>query len=264
MTTTRHLTHLTWTEIAALDKTDGVVILPIGAVEQHGPHLPTITDTLIVTHILDAALARLPDDVAVWVLPPLSYGKSNEHSSFPGTISLSTATVHAILHDIAHSVAAAGFRRLAFMNGHGGNTALLETAARDICEQTGLFCFCLQPALYVDPPFAISPEERRYGFHAGELETSLMLAMAPDLVHMDRTVRHIATFPHRDTPLFYFGAASTAWLTADWSASGVFGDATLGTVEKGHALIAAAAARIATILTEISRFEAGDAARSPG
>jgi creatinine amidohydrolase/Fe(II)-dependent formamide hydrolase-like protein len=83
--------------------------------------LPTITDTLLVTHILEATLAQLPDEVRAWALPPMNYGKSNEHLNFPGTISFSAQTLMAVLHDIAASVKRAGFRRLAFLNGHGGN-----------------------------------------------------------------------------------------------------------------------------------------------
>lgn len=253
--TTRHLSHLTWPEIAALDKEEGVVILPIGAVEQHGPHLPTLTDTLIVTHLLDAALTRLPADARAWALPSLNYGKSNEHIGFPGTISLSNATLNAVLHDIAANVAAAGFRRLALINGHGGNVAVLEAAARDIRAATGLLCFCIQPAFLVEPPFAISDQERRLGFHAGEIETSLVLAIAPDLVHMDQALAHYADFPDSGAPLFFFGPTMTAWLSRDWSESGVFGDATLGTAEKGRALIESTVERLAALLTTISRFE---------
>lgn len=252
---TRYLTHLTWQEVAALDKTEGVVILPVGAIEQHGPHLPTLTDTLLVTSVLDATLRRLPESVRAWALPPLNYGKSNEHIGFPGAISLSAQTLLAVLHDIARSVHAAGFRRLAFMNGHGGNQALLEMAARDIRAATGLMCFCLQPGLYVNAPFPITPEEQRLGFHAGELETALMLALAPELVQMEKAVKHFAPFPESDTPLFFFAPASTAWLTRDWSPSGVFGDATLGTAEKGQAMLEAATARLAALIGEISRFE---------
>jgi len=255
--TQRYLAHLAWPDIAALDKSDGVVILPIGAIEQHGPHLPTVTDSLLVTHLLDATLAALPESVNAWALPPLNYGKSNEHTGFPGTIKLSAATLLAVLHDIAESLHEAGFRRLALINGHGGNSALLEVAARDIRAATGLHCFCLQPGLYVDPPFAISAEEKRLGFHAGELETSLMLAIAPDLVDMDKAITHFAHFPETETELFFFGAASTAWLSRDWSPSGIFGDATLGTAEKGQALIAAAVTRLGKIITALSRFEVG-------
>ena len=258
MTQHRYLAHLAWPEIDNLDKSDGVVILPIGAIEQHGPHLPTMTDTLLVTHVLDATLAALPDTVQAWALPPLNYGKSNEHTGFPGTIKLSATTLLAMLHDIAQSVHEIGFRRLAFMNGHGGNSALLEVAARDIRAATGLMCFCLQPGLYVDPPFIITPEEERFGFHAGELETSLVLAIAPELVNMEKAVTHFADFPETDTDLFFFGTASTAWLSRDWSESGVFGDATQGTAAKGEALIEDAVDRLGKIITALSQFEIRD------
>jgi creatinine amidohydrolase/Fe(II)-dependent formamide hydrolase-like protein len=252
---TRYLAHLTWQEVKALDKQTGVVILPIGAIEQHGPHLPTLTDTLIATHMLKTTLARLPDEVKAWALPPLNYGKSNEHTGFPGTISLSNQTLNAVLHDIAASVRAAGFRRLAFINGHGGNVAVLDAAARDIRAATGLMCFCIHPATFGPPPYEVSPEERRYGFHAGESETSLILAIAPELVHMDKATRHYPDFPQTDTPLFFFGPTSAAWLARDWSEAGHFGDATLGTVEKGEALIEAAATRLVPIIAAISTFE---------
>lgn len=258
MTPQRYLAHLAWPDIAALDKTEGVVILPIGAIEQHGPHLPTITDTLLVTRVLDATLAALPDAVRAWALPPLNYGKSNEHTGFPGTIKLSAATLLAVLHDIAQSVQEAGFRRLAFLNGHGGNSALLEMAARDIRAATGLLCFSLQPGVYVDPPFVISAKEQRLGFHAGELETSLVLALEPALVNMDKAVTHFAEFPDTGTDLFFFGKAATAWLSRDWSETGVFGDATQGTAEKGEALLAAAVVRLGKLIAEISRFEVAE------
>lgn len=250
----RYLAHLTWTDIAGLDKEEGVVILPIGAVEQHGPHLPTLTDTLIVTRLLDAALAQLSHDVRAWALPCIPYGKSNEHTGFPGTLSLSSATLNAILHELAQGVADAGFRRLLFVNGHGGNVALLEAAARDIRTATGLLCFCAQPSFLLVPPFPITDEERRLGFHAGEIETSLLLSLAPQMVHMERAIAHYADFPDTGTPLFFFGPAMTAWLSQDWSASGVFGDATLGTARKGEALMFAATERLAQLITVISRF----------
>lgn len=252
---TRYLAHLTWPEIAALDKQQGVVILPVGAIEQHGPHLPTLTDTLLVTHVLELTLHSLPDDVPAWALPPVNYGKSNEHLGFPGTISLSAQTLNAVLHDIAASVKAAGFRRLAFINGHGGNMALLDAAARDIRAATGLMCFCLHPGLYATAPFEISADEQRYGLHAGEVETSLVLAIAPELAHPERAVKHFPDFPQTGTGLSFFGTASAAWLTRDWSETGVFGDATLATPEKGDLLLAAATERLVQLITAISSFE---------
>ncbi len=254
---TRYLAHLSWPQVEALDKETGVVILPIGAVEQHGPHLPILTDTFIVTHLLEATLAVLPDEVQAWALPPLNYGKSNEHLNFPGTMSLSATTLIAVLHDLAASVVRAGFRRLAFLNGHGGNMAVLEATARDIRAATGLMCFCLQPGAGGETPFPLTAEEKQYGFHAGEVETSLILAIDSDLVEMDKAVQHFAHFPETGTALFYFGCASTAWLADDWSPSGVFGDATLGTAEKGRSVIETYAQNLAAIIAAISTFEVG-------
>ncbi|MBU6360863.1 MAG: creatininase family protein [Chloroflexi bacterium] len=252
---TRHLHHLSWTQIRDLPKNEGVVILPVGAIEQHGPHLPVWTDTLLVTEVLNQTLAALSAEVQAWALPPVTYGKSNEHTGFAGTFSLSAATLNAVLLDIAKGVAASGFRRLVFINGHGGNMAVLDAAARDIRAETGLMTFCLHPHLYVEPPFAISDNERRLGFHAGELETSLVLALTPDLVDMSQAPTHFAQFPVSAPPLFFFGAASAAWLSRDWSSTGVFGDATLGTAEKGQQLLAAAKVRLGQLIADISRFE---------
>jgi len=144
----RRLANLTWEEVRDLDKGAGVVVLPVGATEQHGPHLPLGTDTLLATGVLDRALARLPDEVRAWVLPPLPYGKSTEHAGFPGTLSLSARTLLSILEDLGRGVAAAGFRRLAFLSGHGGNRAVLDIAARDLRIETGLLCFCPTPACW--------------------------------------------------------------------------------------------------------------------
>ena len=255
MPRTRYLAHMTSPEVAALDKQDGVVVLPIGAVEQHGPHLPLSTDTMIATHALDATLAHMPEDVRVWALPPLPYGKSNEHLNYAGTMTLSAETLIAVLHDIAASVARSGFRRLAFLNAHGGNMPLLNMVTRDIRVATGLMVFCLHGIQYGKPPFEMSQREWTYGLHAGELETSLILAMAPELVHMSLAPTSYPDFPETDTDLFFFGGASAAWLADDWSETGVFGDATLGSAEKGHALLKAAVANLTKLLTVLSTFE---------
>ncbi len=247
--TERSLVHLTWTEIRDLDKTRGVVLLPVGAIEQHGPHLPVTTDTLLVTNVLKRAMQLLPLDVPAWRLPAVSYGKSNEHQDFPGTISLSAETLTAVLKDIATSLHRAGFRRLAFVNGHGGNAALLEMVARDIRLDNGLMVFSIQPSFWLEPPFKLSEQEKRFGIHAGDLETSLVLAMQPGFVRMDKRVKH---YPE---PHFNVAGSSQAWLTSDWSESGVFGDATVATAEKGQALLEYGSERLARLIEEISSFE---------
>jgi creatinine amidohydrolase len=253
MRDSRYLPHLTWLQVRDLKKQIGVVVLPIGAIEQHGPHLPTATDALLAEAITKLALERLPADAQVWRLPVQSYGKSNEHLGFAGTLSLRAETLMAVVMDIALSVAASGFRRLCFVNAHGGNSALLAMMAREIRVQTGLMVFNTFTNAGAPDPIEIPALESQYGIHANDWETSLMLHLAPDLVQMDKA---LSEYPQLEGSVgLTGGAAVTAWLTRDWSESGVFGDATLATAERGSARLEVSVAALAKVLEEISRFE---------
>ncbi len=253
MRDSRYLPHLTWNEVRDLEKQAGVVVLPIGAIEQHGPHLPTATDALLAEEITKLALERLPKGAKVWRLPVQSYGKSNEHLGFAGTISLRAETLMAVVMDIAVSVAASGFRRLCFVNAHGGNSALLAMMAREIRVTTGLMVFNTFTNAGAPDPIEIPALEAKYGIHANDWETSLMLHLRPDLVQMDKAVRE---YPQLEGNVgLTGGAAVAAWLTRDWSTTGVFGDATLATPERGAARLEVSVAALAKVLEEISRFE---------
>ena len=253
MRDSRYLPDLSWTDVRDLAKEIGVVVLPIGAIEQHGPHLPTATDALLAEEITKLALERLPDHAKVWRLPVQSYGKSNEHLGFEGTISLRAETLMAVVTDIAVSVAASGFRRLCFVNAHGGNSALLAMMAREIRVATGLMVFNTFTNAGAPDPIEIPALEAKYGIHANDWETSLMLHLRPDLVQMDKAVKEYPTL-EGDVGLTS-GAAVAAWLTRDWSISGVFGDATLATAERGAARLEVSVVALARVLEEISRFE---------
>ena len=253
MRDSRYLPDLSWTDVRDLAKEIGVVVLPIGAIEQHGPHLPTATDALLAEQITKLALERLPDHAKVWRLPVQSYGKSNEHLGFEGTISLRAETLMAVVTDIAVSVAASGFRRLCFVNAHGGNSALLAMMAREIRVATGLMVFNTFTNAGAPDPIEIPALEAKYGIHANDWETSLMLHLRPDLVQMDKAVKEYPTL-EGDVGLTS-GAAVAAWLTRDWSISGVFGDATLATAERGAARLEVSVVALARVLEEISRFE---------
>jgi creatinine amidohydrolase/Fe(II)-dependent formamide hydrolase-like protein len=253
MRDTRYLPNLTWTEIRDLEKLEGVVVLPIGAIEQHGPHLPVATDALLAEAITRLALERLGDDVRVWRLPVQSYGKSNEHLGFAGTVSLRAETLMAVVMDIASSVKASGFRRLCFVNAHGGNSALLAMMAREIRVATGLMVFNTFTNASAPDPVEIPPLEARFGIHANDWETSLVLHLEPELVHMERAVRE---YPQLEGEVgLTGGAAVAAWLTRDWSASGVFGDPTVATPERGAQRLETCVTALAQTLTAISRFE---------
>jgi creatinine amidohydrolase/Fe(II)-dependent formamide hydrolase-like protein len=251
----RFLPNLTWHEIRDLEKINGVLVLPIGAIEQHGPQLPTFTDALIAERMTMLALERLKPETRVWRLPTQSYGKSNEHAGYPGTFALSASTLMAVVRDIALGAKLAGFRRLAFVNAHGGNTALLSMMARDIRVETGLMVFTLFSSAGAQDPIEITPEEVKFGIHAGDWETSIVMALEPELVHMDRAVKSFPDYPASQNLSLTQGNAVSAWLTRDWSPTGVFGDSTVATVAKGQARLEACVVKLAEVLTEISTFE---------
>jgi creatinine amidohydrolase/Fe(II)-dependent formamide hydrolase-like protein len=251
----RDLSRLTSPQVRQLEKDPGVVVLPIGAVEQHGPHLPAGTDFLIADRIVQDALNLLARDAPVWSLPCMPYGKSTEHEGWPGTISLSAPTLMAFLQDVGRSLAVSGFRRLAFLNGHGGNAALLSMLARDIRAQSGLLVFTINPSYATAAPFEIPEKERELGLHGGLVETSLMQALAPELVDMQAAKAEYPDLPPSESGNFFYGRTSMGWLSKDWSASGLFGDPAGSSSEKGDALLAALARQVADVLLEISQFD---------
>ena len=157
----RYLPYLTTEEVAALPKDEAAVVVVVSAIEQHGPHMPVVTDLLLGERLLALALERVPGESALWVLPSLAYGKSNEHVSFAGTVTLSAATLAAVVHDIGASVARAGFRRLVLLNSHGGNRTVLEYLARDVREATGLMVFPVSTFLLGLEFEPVSDEEAR-------------------------------------------------------------------------------------------------------
>jgi creatinine amidohydrolase len=262
----RYLPYLTSPEIAALPKEKAVVVLSVASIEQHGPHLPVITDSLVGQTLLGLALERLEPLAQVWVVPPLCYGKSNEHRPFAGTLTLSAQTLAAVVRDVALSVARAGFRRLVLLNSHGGNPPVLDYIARDLHEETGMQLFSIMISrMGVQEP-APDPEEAAWGMHAGDSETSWVLALAPELVHMDRTV-NLGDFPRMPEGIRHLavrGPVGFSWLTADLSALGVLGNPKAATAAKGHAYVSATVDKLAGVLEEIARFEmptpAGEAA----
>jgi creatinine amidohydrolase len=227
----RTLAAFTAAQLTALpDKAKALVIIPTGAIEQHGHHLPLGTDSLLGQLWLAHALPKLAPDAPVWIAPPLVYGKSNEHLGFTGTVTLSARTLRRQLLALAAHLKTLGFHQIAVLNTHGGNSATIVTTLREIQTDLGLRAGMLSG--YYRPQQ--TPQETAYGFHAGEWETSLLLAGAPALVRMDRAV---CEYPARlDDPgaLRPEGAPMVfTWKTSDISRSGVMGDATLATAEKG-------------------------------
>jgi creatinine amidohydrolase len=241
--------------VDALPRETTLLILPTAAVEQHGRHLPLATDTLINNLLLGKALDRVAAELPIFALPPVCYGKSNEHIGFPGTLSVSSQTFQAVVHDLGASVAASGFKKLVLYNTHGGNSSLVDVLARDLRAEFGLRTFSLFGSAGASFE-GLSAQERTYGFHAGEVETAFLLHGTPELVHpAEYSANYIARIDEPQLLKPEGSSANFAWLTRDIAPSGVLGDPTPATAENGERWSNEAAARIADILVAMFNFE---------
>jgi creatinine amidohydrolase len=250
----RRLAELRAPEIAERLGPDSVIVQPIAAVEQHGPHLPLATDLLIAEAVVDAVVAERGDELDLWVLPPLAYGKSNEHAWCPGTVWLGPATLLAVLDDLGRSVARLPTRRLAFVNGHGGNSALLQVALRELRLAHGLATFLLHPNVPPDQGGPSTEEELGMGIHGGLGETSLVLHLRPDLVDMASAARHVPEHLAGNRHVRFGGPVAFGWTSDDFGPSGVIGDPTGATAERGAQQFAAIVAALGDALAEVARF----------
>ncbi len=243
---------LTTRQIAALPP-DTVAVLPLGAIEQHGPHLPLSTDHTAACAAAAAAVAEA--DVPAVLMPGLAYTKSDEHHAFPGSIWLSWDTLMRTLVDIGSSVAASGVTRLLFVNGHGGNSALGQVANRELRRRFGLRTFFAHlGGVPVDQGGAGLPDELGMGIHGGHSETSLMLHLRPDLVHMDLAVRRIPEHLAAFEKIGFGKAVSFGWLSEDFGPDGHVGDPTGATAEHGKELFAAGVDHLVAVLREAHAF----------
>lgn len=250
----RNFTYLTWKQVDALPRESTLLILPTAAIEQHGHHLPLATDTLLNNLLLGKALELIPPDLPIYALPPICYGKSNEHLGYPGTLSVSANTFMSVIRDLGASVSAGGFQKLAFYNSHGGNTSLVDVMARDLRAEFGLRTFTLFgfPGAKFE---GVSPQELTYGFHAGEIETAYLLHATPELVHTDKyTSNYIARVDKPELLKPEGSHANFAWLTRDIAPSGVMGDPSPATAENGEKWLKEAAQGIAETLIAMYNF----------
>lgn len=251
----RNFAYLNWKQIEALPKDSTLLILPTAAIEQHGHHLPLATDTLINNLLLGNALEKLPAEISVYALPPVCYGKSNEHIGFPGTLSVSASTFMAVVRDIGASLAASGFKKLVLYNTHGGNSSLVDVMARDLRADFGLRTFALYGSAGISFD-GVSAQEKAYGFHAGEIETAFLLSATPELVDTSAyTINYIAQIDQPDLLRPENASATFAWLTRDIAASGVMGDPTPATAENGARWVEEASTRIAQALEAMVKYE---------
>lgn len=234
-----------------------ILVLPVGAIEQHGPHLPLSTDVLVPEAVGAAAVDRAAaEGLDVWLLPTLSVSKSDEHAWSPGTLWLSADTLLAVLRDLGRSIAATGARKLVFLNGHGGNTALLQVANRELRRLHDLQPFTMPAGVQrAGTGAGEEPDERGFGIHGGWAETSLVMHLAPDLVDAGAFARAIPDELSDFTHIGFNGRPVTfGWLSDDFDASGVIGDPTGSTAAAGARLFGASIDFVVEALHEVDRF----------
>lgn len=235
-----------------------VAVLPVAATEQHGPHLPVSVDAALLQGVVDAALPLLADELPVLFLPPQNIGLSPEHLRYPGTLTLEPTTLIALWTEIGESVARAGIKKLLLFNGHGGQVSVMDIVARQLRSRCGLLVysaswFSLPMAAAVSEQFPA--EEHRFGIHAGDMETSMMLHLAPGQVQMAHARDFHSTSQDRSERYAVLGngkSAKLGWQMQDYNPAGAAGNAAAATAEKGQALVQGAAQQLVLLLSELS------------
>jgi creatinine amidohydrolase len=249
---------LTTTDFAQVDPRRTVALLPVAAIEQHGPHLPLATDAIINAGIVDATMQRLPAEASVLVLPALDIGDSLEHSDFAGTLSADLDALLGLWLSVGRGVARAGVRKLVIFNSHGGQKAHVDLAALRLRVAHGLFVVRAHSFAFGVPPGLFEQDELAHGLHGGAVETSLLLHLAPQLVRSSS----IADFPSLGQRLAARGGLLGAekpvgfgWMTQDLNPQGACGDARAASADKGRAVLDHAAGRLLQLLAEVADIE---------
>jgi creatinine amidohydrolase len=252
----RYWWDLTTEEFASLEAGSAVALLPVCAVEQHGPHLPIRVDAAINAGILARALELVPKELQLLVLPAQNVGKSNEHTAFPGTLSINYETLGHLWFDLAESVHRAGCRKIIFFNSHGGQPQLIDIVCRELRVRLDMLAVNCAWFSVTQMSDLFDPQELQYGIHGGAVETSIMLHLHPDLVKMDRArnfVSHAIALEAQSTVLRVEGATAIGWQTQDLNPAGACGDATRADAALGKELIERAAQALVALVADVAR-----------
>ena len=257
-----------WADMKSSDfeniEPDTVAILPIGAIEQHGPHLPVSVDRDLVNAVALRVLDHIEPEQNVLILPTMAIGKSNEHIMHAGTLSYSAETLIRMLKDIARSPHQSGIKRFVFLNGHGGNSALLDVVARDLRVDFDMNVAVCSWFQFADYSAIYKADEIQFDLHGGDIETSAMLAVAPHLVDMQLAQNFVPKIAHWNDRFKHIGMGPNrvlpSWKIDDISEGGACGNAANATADKGVHLMTTAAKNFAVFLREFSVFDLmGDA-----
>jgi len=252
----RYWSEYTSEAFSRLERDKIVAVLPVGAIEQHGPHLPLAVDAAIVDGMVKETIARLPDESKALFLPTQAIGKSNEHSLYPGTLTFSAETLIRMWCEIGACVAASCVRKMSLLNSHGDQITVMDIVARELRIKHNLMVFSINWFGLGMPEGVYSEHDLKHGIHAGDMETSVMLEFHPNLVDMSkaqnfRTLTETLASDYKHLSLS--GGAKPAWQVQDINAHGAAGDASIATAEKGRKTIDFAAERLVEVLAEIER-----------
>jgi creatinine amidohydrolase len=247
----RSLGELTFPEVSELLRATSILVLPIGAIEQHGPHLPLNTDVVVAEGLTRRIVARWGDECDLWRLPTICISLSREHDWAPGTLSLTIANFVALMRDLASEIVRSlPARNLAIVNGHGGNRGVLENLIRELDSEFGL-----NPC--VIHPFDLSKAETGAGkpdVHGGASETSVMLALAPELVRAEKIASSgQISNPDAIAALVLERGTTWPWRTDDprLAAAGVIGEAGLASAQRGEAIVASVVQEAGQVLRRL-------------
>ncbi len=253
----RRYEDLTGPEILDLIRPSSTLLLPIGAVEQHGPHLPLAVDHVIAHETATAVVDAVGDALDVWQLPTLSISKSNEHAWSPGTLWYSAETMMSILRDLGRGIASTGAERLVLLNGHGGNTTLLNTALRELRLEFDLKTFLMHPSLPPAYGGTSTADELGMGIHGGLEETSLFMHLRPDLVDLSKAERKVPEALADNEFVKFGGSVMFGWLSNDFDEAGYIGDPTGANADLGKQLFETSIDVLGRQLAEIATFDFG-------
>ncbi len=250
--------HLTSPELETLAAKDPVAVMALGAIEQHGPHLPLATDLIIADGLRDAALKSLSPRQPFVVLPSLAIGASQEHGNFAGTLSLTPDQAVGVIRSVGEGIHRAGIKRLVLVNAHGGNHAVMTLAALELRRRLGLLVVKASYLRFDPPEGLIEALELRRGLHGGQAETAIMLHLAPDRVRMDQVQDFRSVVEnHPSEVLGPEHPAAWAWLAEDLNPNGVVGRAGLASAELGERLVAHYGNILARVLAETGEMAIG-------
>ena len=237
---------------------DWIAVLPLGAHEGHGPHLPLETDTLIAQGIVDRLITALPDELPATFLPAEPVGYSPEHLDVPGTKSLPYGEAIERWLTIAADLDAQGIRKFVMLNAHGGNSPLMTIVATEARVRFNMLAVATSWTRFGQPEGWMAPEDKAIDIHGGDIETSVMLALHPERVAMHKAERfgsRQSDFTTRFKHLRAYGPHAFGWKMSDLNPKGVAGDASAATAARGERLVAHAVAGLIELLRDIQHFD---------